>query len=257
MKYPILLVHGMALKDLKFFKAFGNIEKILRSEGYIVYTSTQDGFGSIETNAIQLKKQILDILEKENVDKINLIAHSKGGLDSKYLIEHLDMNDKIASLTTLCTPFKGSIIATLSLKLPRFIKKIIVFFINFWYRIFKDEKPDALKVAEELKERDSLEIETLNISHNIYCQSYSTTLKRKRDDFLLSIPLMFSRYYKKDKTDGLVSQESTKFENYKGDCLDESISHNDIVDFLPNKKKQEKIFKFYKDLCKDLEKRGF
>ena len=137
MKYPILLVHGVALKNIKFFKAFGKIEKILKDEGYIVYTSTQDGFGTIENNALQLKEQINEILKKENVDKINLIAHSKGGLDSRYLIEHLDMEDKIASLTTLCTPFRGSIIASLLFKLPNFIKKTIAFFLNTTYRIFK------------------------------------------------------------------------------------------------------------------------
>ena len=88
-KYPIILVHGIALKDYKFFKAFGRIEDILKSQGHIVYTSTTDGFGTIENNANQLKEQILDVMQKHNVDKVNLVAHSKGGLDSIYLIEHL------------------------------------------------------------------------------------------------------------------------------------------------------------------------
>ena len=65
-KYPIILVHGIALKDVKFFKAFGRIENILKAEGNIVYTSETDGFGTIENNAQQLKKQILEVLEKDN-----------------------------------------------------------------------------------------------------------------------------------------------------------------------------------------------
>ena len=165
MKYPILLVHGVALKNLKYFKAFGNIEKNLKNKGYKVYTSTQDGFGTIENNALQLKDQINEILKIENVTKINLIAHSKGGLDARYLIENLNMEDKIASLTTLCTPFKGSIIASLLFKLPNFIKKTIAFFINTTYKIFKDEKPDALKVCEELKKHDYIQIEYIYHNH--------------------------------------------------------------------------------------------
>ena len=86
-KYPIILVHGIIVKELKFFKAFGKIEKTLKDEGFSVYTSLTDGFGSISNNANQLKKQILKILEEEKVTKVNLIGHSKGGLDCKYLIK--------------------------------------------------------------------------------------------------------------------------------------------------------------------------
>ena len=53
------------------------------------------------------------------------------------MIEELNMEDKIASFTTLCTPFKGSIIASLLLKLPNIIKKPLAFILNFWYKIFK------------------------------------------------------------------------------------------------------------------------
>ena len=215
MKYPILLVHGVGIKDFKFLRAFGNIENYLKEEGYIVYTSTQDGFGTIENNAKQLKEQIIEILSKENVDKINLIAHSKGGLDSKYMIENLDMQDKIASLTTLCTPFKGSIIASLLFKLPNFLKKYLAFILNTTYKIFKDKNPDALKVCEELQKHNCIEKETLHVHNSIYCQSYSSTLKHKRDDFLMGIPLFFSRFYEDESSDGLVNKDSTKFENYK------------------------------------------
>ena len=44
--------------DYKFIKAFGNIEHLLQNLGYIVYTTKHDSFGTIENNAIQLKKYI-------------------------------------------------------------------------------------------------------------------------------------------------------------------------------------------------------
>jgi hypothetical protein len=98
-KYPIILVHGIALKDFKFLKSFGEIDRILRIQGYSVYKAKTDGFGSIANNAMQLKEEIVKILEAEGVDKVNIIAHSKGGLDSKYMIENLGMEDYVASLT--------------------------------------------------------------------------------------------------------------------------------------------------------------
>lgn len=257
MKYPIILVHGIAIKDYKFIKAFGNIEHLLQNLGYIVYTTKHDSFGTIENNAQQIKDEILEIMHREKSEKVNIIAHSKGGLDVKYMIENLNMENKIASLTTLCTPFKGSIIASLLLKLPNFIKHPIAFFINFWYRIFKDKFPDALKVCEQLQKVEHLEIETLKIPHTIYCQSYSTTLHKASDNFLMGVPLKFSKWYEDDHSDGLVSNESSKFENYKGSAINDSISHCDIIDFLPKKKKKEKIYSFYVSLCHDLEERGF
>ena len=257
MKYPVILVHGLAIKNYKFIKSFGNIEKILKENGFKVYTSNQDGFGSIRNNAIQLKVEINKIIEKEQCEKVNIIAHSKGGLDIKYMIEELNMVDKVASFTTLCTPFKGSSFASLLLKLPNFIKKFIAFFLNFWYRIFKDRNPDALKACEELKKVDHLEIETLKVPNTIYCQSYSSILMHSHDDFIMGIPHKFTIYHEQEPNDGLVSESSSKFGEYKGTAIDDSISHRDIVDFYPSKKKKEKIYNFYIELCKELEDLGF
>ena len=257
MKYPVILVHGIVIKDFLFIKAFGKIENKLRKEGYLVFTSKTDGFGTIEDNASILKEQIEKILDKYQVDKVNIIAHSKGGLDSKYMIKHLNMEDKVASLTTLCTPHKGSKIADNILKLPKWIIKFLAFWINLFYRICKDKKPNCIEVAKQLSTINSIEEETICFSNKVYCQSYSTTLKKSRDDFIMGIPLLFSKRFEKDYSDGLVSKESSKFENYRGDCLDESISHSEIIDYSLSKKKREKVRKFYIDLCKDLEEKGF
>ena len=110
-KYPVILVHGIMMKDLGHVKAFGRIEHNLRSEGYSVYTADHDGLGTIENNAAQLKRFLEGIMEKEGVDKVNLIAHSKGGLDSLYMIDRLGMSGAVASVTFLSTPHKGSVIA--------------------------------------------------------------------------------------------------------------------------------------------------
>ena len=90
-KYPIILVHGIAIRESKIIKAFGKIEESLISAGHDAYTSEHDAFGSIENNAAQLKKTILDILARTGSEKINIIAHSKGGLDAKYMITKLQI----------------------------------------------------------------------------------------------------------------------------------------------------------------------
>ena len=257
-KYPIILAHGIVLKDFKFFKAFGRIEKKLTSEGYVVYTADTDGFGAIETNAQQLKDFICGVLQKHNADKVNVIAHSKGGLDARYMIENLDMSEHVASLTTICTPHKGSPIASAILRLPKWLTRFVAFWINLWYKIFGDKHPDALKTCKQLQARNDDNPTDIADTHDtIYCQSYSSTLKRKRDDFVMGIPLAVYRVLDKADCDGLVSASSAQFGQYKGDCIDESVSHSEIVDFMPSKRKRERIHAFYIELCDDLVKHGF
>jgi len=257
-KYPIILVHGIAIKDIAFIKSFGMIDRILRIEGFKVIKSRIDSFGSIENNAEILKNEIKKLIEESGCGKVNIIAHSKGGLDAKYMIEELEMGEQVASLTTLCTPHKGSPIASGILKLPRFVLKFIAFWVNFWYRIFGDKRPDSLKVCEQLAAVDSIEEETFKVGGDIYCQSYSTTLEKSSDDFIMGIPLMFSRYFEKDKrSDGLVSTGSAAFADYKGDAVEGSVSHSEIIDFMVAEKKRDKIFAFYSSICEDLKERGF
>lgn len=255
-KYPIILVHGLMIKHFKRFRAFGKIEQVLDAAGHNVFVATHDGFGSIENNAEQLKKFIEDVLSKTGAEKVNLIGHSKGGLDSKYLITHLGMEDKIASLTTLATPHKGSIIASWIWRLPKWIKKTIAFFINTFYKLLGDKHPDAMKACEQLRRVDESE-DTLAFSERVYCQSYSTTLERGRDCFIMAIPRRIYKHYENVDNDGLVSRESAKFGNYRGECLNISVSHAQIIDFGTKKAQKDLIYGFYRRLCDELAEMGY
>lgn len=256
-KYPIILVHGIANKQLRILKAFGRIERVLDNEGHTVYVADTDAFGTIEDNANQLKRYIARVMTETGATRVNIIAHSKGGLDAKYMIKNLGMEDHIASLTTLCTPHKGSVIASRIWKLPKWIKKTFAFFIDSFYRIFmKDENPNSLKACEQLQCIDESK-DTLGFSHKVYCQSYSTTLKRGRDCFIMALPMKIYKHFEKTDNDGLVSTESAKFANYRGECLDISISHTQIIDLFSKKSQKEKIYAFYKNLCSELADMGF
>lgn len=256
-KYPIVLVHGVGIKELKYFRAFGKIENVLSKDGHVVSTADTDGFGKIETNAQQLKEYIEKILETHKAEKVNIIAHSKGGLDTRYMIDRLEMKDKVASVTFLCTPHKGSQIATRLYALPGFIKKFIAFLLTVTYRHFGDKDPQVLEVCKQLQHSPEDILETFNPFDGVFMQSYSSVLHKGSDDFILGIPLYFSRKYESDQSDGLVSIESSKFAEYKGNCINDSISHAEIIDLTMNKKKKEKVYAFYTSLCNDLSQRGF
>ena len=256
-KYPIILVHGIMLKDILFIKAFGRIEKKLSADGYSVHTADHDGMGSIENNARQLKAFIEKVLLNEDAEKVNIIAHSKGGLDSLYMINNLDMEDKVSSITFLCTPHKGSVIADKLYSLPRPIRGTLAFWLNLFYKMFGDESPDSLTVCRQLcTSPDGILSLGANSPSGILMQSFSSKMESSRDDFIMSIPHIISHYYSVGDTDGMVSAESSKFAFYRGHCVEGSVSHSEIVDFMTNKNKREKIYTFYSELCRELAELG-
>lgn len=256
-KYPVVLVHGIALKQVGALSAFGRIGHKLEESGHSVFIAESDGFGTVENNAVQLKDFIMKVLRETGAEKVNVIAHSKGGLDTKYMITELGMEEKIASLTTLCTPHKGSVIASWIWELPRPLKSFVAFWIDGFYKIvMRDEKPDSMKACDQLRTARE-EDETLRFSYKVYCQSYSTSVDRMRDCFIMALPMKLYRHFEDVANDGMVSENSAKFENYKGRCLDIPVSHSQIVDFMAKKSQREKIYEFYKKICTELAEMGF
>lgn len=98
------------------------IQKYLQAMGCQVYIAKVPSFGSIESRALTLhtllnkialsKTDTTTSLQNSNM-KFNLIAHSMGGLDCRYLISRISndakkKNYQILSLTTISTPHRGS-----------------------------------------------------------------------------------------------------------------------------------------------------
>lgn len=256
-RYPIVLVHGLGMKDTFYMRSWGRIDRVLRARGCTVYKSNVDAFGTVENNAAQLKAEIAAILAQTGAEKVNLIAHSKGGLDAKHMIQHLNMEAHVASLTTLCTPHSGSPIASLILCAPDFLVKIAAFWIDLFWRLMGDEHPDSLAACRELQRVEQPELDAVQVAQGVLCQSFSSSVKRGKSDFVMGIPLLFSRFIEKNRiTDGIVPRDSAIFGNYRGECVDGSVSHTEIVDFMVTGKKREKILTFYSALCEELADAG-
>ena len=48
-----------------------------------------------------------------------------------------------------------------------------------------------------------------------------------------------------------------RFADYKGDCIDGSVSHNEIVCYLTRRKKKKIVVDFYLKLCSELKEKGY
>ena len=131
-KYPIMLVHGTGFRDRKFLNYWGRVPAALEKQGATLFYGHQDSWGSVEHNAEVLKDNLNIILADADFKKVNIIAHSKGGVEVRYMISSLGMADKIASLTTIATPHHGSETVDLFIKLPKWLYKTAAFFTNMW-----------------------------------------------------------------------------------------------------------------------------
>ncbi|MGN0817880.1 MAG: esterase/lipase family protein, partial [Candidatus Coproplasma sp.] len=79
LKYPVLFMHGFGFRDSKKLSYWGRIPKVFTQRGCSVHFGGQDSSGSIQANAEYLKDKIDEILNQSGAEKINVIAHSKGG----------------------------------------------------------------------------------------------------------------------------------------------------------------------------------
>lgn len=113
-RFPIVLAHGfMAGPDLI---PFFNVRDALAADGHVVFEGSVAPFDGVDVRAAELAEQIDVVLAHTGAEKVNIIAHSMGGLDSRFVISTLGMGDKVASLTTVSTPHRGSGVADIALK---------------------------------------------------------------------------------------------------------------------------------------------
>lgn len=255
-KYPVVLVHGLAAKNFPFINAFGSIPRFLARQGLQVSVPNHDGVGTIAGNARQLVSEIEAICKSCGAEKVNLIAHSKGGLDVRYLITHLGMASRVASVTTLSTPHRGSRLCASILKGPKPLIKLSAWVINLFFRIMGDRNPDILSAARELTGEAMAAFNRCTPNHpDVYYQSYASQVS-KANAFLVYLPYQISRHCEQDETDGLVSVHSSQWGDYQGQ-IDGHPNHVQMVALTPSKKKRRAVGNFYLQIITQLRDKGF
>lgn len=111
---PILLVHGYG----EGASVWNSWKSWLAADGFKdVYNATfkdDDQCGNVGDHAMELSGMINRILHDTSSKQLNIIAHSKGGLDARWYISHTP-TDKVANLIMLATPNAGTYSAYLDL----------------------------------------------------------------------------------------------------------------------------------------------
>ena len=257
LKYPVVLVHGIARNDRgRFVESWGRIPQVLRENGIEVFFGNTDAWGDIGSNAELLKATIDSILENTGHERVNIIAHSKGGLDSRYLIWRHDFGDRVASLTTISTPHGGSEIADFIYRSRLIHSEQARRGLLSLGRIFGDVNPDIFNVNQNLTTRNMREFnENVTKDPRVFYQVFYSVMDDPMEDPVYSFSHTFLRNVS-GENDGLVSARSAGWGNNPV-RLPMSLSHRQMTDQETDEFPDNLISDIYLDIVRELARMGF
>ncbi len=256
-KYPLLLVHGVFFRDFRFFNYWGRIPIQLKKNGAVIHYGCQQSAASVAECGKELAKRIETIVHTTGCEKVNIIAHSKGGLDSRYAITVCGAAPYVASLTTINTPHRGCIFADYLLdKIPEKVQQRVARTYNAALSRCGDRDPDFLEAVHDLTASACARMnEQLPDDPSVYYQSVGSTMNYAASG---RFPLNMSYHLVKHfdgANDGLVSLDSMKWgSNFI--CLKvpegRGISHGDMIDLNRENIAGFDVREFYTELVRRL-----
>ncbi|KAI1372917.1 putative triacylglycerol lipase [Hypoxylon crocopeplum] len=228
-KFPVVLAHGLlgfaelqvAGGWLPAIHYWRGITDALRANGVEVITAAVPPSGSIEQRAEKLAHGIAKVAQDKSV---NIIAHSMGGLDARYMISHLQpKNVDVRSLVTVASPHRGSAFAD-----------------YLFEEIGQDRLPSIYKFVEGVG-MDTGAFEQLTrryMTENFNPQTPDDpTVRYFSYGAMTDRPPLFSPFRHSHRiitdlegpNDGLVSVASSKWGSYKGTLV--GVSHLDLINW--------------------------
>lgn len=262
-KYPLLLVHGIFFRDWKSFNYWGRIPKELIANGAAVYYGNHQSSASVEQCAREIQQCILHIVETTGCKKVNIIAHSKGGLDSRYAISCLGMDKYVASLTTINTPhmgcnYVGKLLNLIPIKIVAAIGKKY----ESLYTRLGDDNPDFFNGLKNLTDKECLRLNDFmkDRPHVLYQSVGSQLRSHKSAMFPLNLGYCIIKCFGGGNNDGLVSTESMIWGDFLGVLEPEEkkgISHGDVIDLTRKNIDGFDVLEFYVDLVNKLKLKGY
>jgi triacylglycerol lipase len=109
-RYPIILAHGLAgFNQIGPIDYFYHIPSNLTANGAKVYETQVSSFNNISTRGPQLLSQVRTVLALTGAAKVNLMGHSQGATDVRYVAAAIP--SQVASVSTVGGVNKGSAVA--------------------------------------------------------------------------------------------------------------------------------------------------
>lgn len=109
---PVILIHGYMMRGGVLWPMLW----YLKRKGFqeVSLFTYKKPWKDIASSAEQLAEEIDKVLSQCKIKKVDLVAHSMGGLVARYYINFLGGDRKVGRLVTLGTPHNGTILWALS-----------------------------------------------------------------------------------------------------------------------------------------------
>lgn len=261
-KYPVLLVHGVFFRDFKHFNYWGRIPEQLERNGAVIYYGGQQSALSVADSAAELAEKIRQTVGETGCEKVNIIAHSKGGLDSRWAISNLGCDKYVASLTTVNTPHCGCKFADYLLsKAGEGLRAKVSGAYNASAKKLGDTEPDFIAAVTDLTASACERInEQCPDKAGVFYQSIgSRSVKASAGRFPLNLSYLLVDHFD-GPNDGLVSVDSMvwgeSFREYKPEGS-RGISHGDMIDLNRENIDGFDVREAYVELVRELADRGY
>lgn len=257
LKYPVLLCHG-----------YGGFSRLLspapmhkpcmrlRSFGIHAFAPNIVPYGTISTRAEQWVRIMGKLQDKYGYERLNVVAHSMGGLDMRYAIAKLGADESVASLTTIATPHRGTSLAELVLNSPDTIREKLAEFVDwFGESIYPTTKSDAVAAVQQLTREYVIEKFNPSIPNTDGVQyfSYSAAVGKGTEQPLHPIYRLQNQliFQNEGINDSFVTDDSAKWGKHLGTL---PISHLEQIEIQVNKDRKPLVENFWLELAKNLKK---
>lgn len=286
--FPTIMLHGYGGSDSVM--GFNNIARYLTKRGFVVSNPAVPPYNAPLRRAGFFAKAIDEMIKKTGAKKVNIVAHSSGGIDARILVTQLGYGDRIASITTIGTPHRGTLLADYSLKLysKEHVEPAVKAIARWLGRRVTTEDlandEDLIAAIEALTESGAPEFNRANPNdERVYYQSWAGVSARvgvgDSEDMVVCERKLSGKTDKMNPlltgwslivghglgiqdsfrpNDGLSTVESAKWGNFRG-CL--RADHVEEMGGLDGKMKENGSGfyapRFYEEMLVDLAKRGY
>lgn len=121
-RHPVVLLHGFAMNRTNWLWLGRRLAR--RGIGPL-YGTTYFSPQPVRRSAVQLARFVDEVCAREGCERVDIVAHSLGGVVARYFIEHLDGADKVGRLVTIASPHAGTKLAHFGLFIPSAVETCV------------------------------------------------------------------------------------------------------------------------------------
>ncbi|HZS39759.1 MAG TPA: triacylglycerol lipase [Polyangia bacterium] len=108
--FPIVLAHGLdGFKNIGPLEYYYGVPEALTQDGHDVFVAQVDAYNSSEVRGAQLQTFVQSVLQQTGAEKVNLICHSQGSLDCRYVASNLGPH--VGAVVAIAGPNRGDVVA--------------------------------------------------------------------------------------------------------------------------------------------------